>query len=79
MRVRFLIACSYASGNSDAREFKAGEVVDLRDDLAHRWLSRGAAEVAPEPQLLASEQPTPSSSDEGYGGPHGRARSKAKA
>jgi hypothetical protein len=60
MLVRFKIACTYASGNSDAREFQAGEVVDLRDDLAKRWIARDAAEAYTAPQSKPAE--------EGWGG-----------
>jgi hypothetical protein len=59
MKVRFLRAAEYASGNADARSFAAGEIVDLRDDLALRWINRGVAELVADAPAAVTEATKP--------------------
>lgn len=49
MLIRFIASAEYKSGNEDQQSFAQGEIVDLRDDLALRWVKRGLA-IAQEPE-----------------------------
>lgn len=52
MRVKFKEDVTYVQNKKeDCREYKSGQVYDLAQDHANRWLKRGKAEaVADEPQ-----------------------------
>lgn len=57
MKIRFLKDRTLDNGN-EVQVFKAGEVYDLKDSSAHRWLRRNVAElVKDEPKKAADDPP----------------------
>lgn len=66
MRIRFTKDAIYETeGPGRGPRFAAGEVHDLREDLAHRWINRGLAVAEPEPEPaaeVASPPPPPAAS-----------------
>jgi hypothetical protein len=61
MLIRFTADAVYETeGRGKGPRFAAGEVHDMRDDLAQRWVNRGVAEFhVPEPAAVAPVAPLP--------------------
>lgn len=64
MRIRFTARQVYETGGPGLGPvFEPGEVVDLRDDLARRWLRRGVAvevgDAAAAADVAADQAPAP--------------------
>jgi hypothetical protein len=61
MRIRFVRDCVYPQLDPAAsRAYRAGQVYDLPDDHAQRWLRRGAAVIADDPRPgLVERAPEP--------------------
>lgn len=62
MKVRFLEDAEIKDGAGAVREsYRAGEVHDLREDKARRWLKRGVAEPTDDapPSLKRAFRPKP--------------------
>ncbi len=59
-RVRFIAATVYETGGLGiGPRYAAGEVHDLRADLARRWISRGVAVPAEDAPAPAAPEPAP--------------------
>ena len=59
MLIRFTADAVFETeGRNRGPRFAAGEVHDMRDDQAQRWLNRGVAELhVPEPAVAAPSEP----------------------
>ena len=59
-KIKFLRDAHYPQADpAQSKEYKSGEVYDLEDDHANRWLRRGfAVEVKPEAKAEAKAAPT---------------------